>query len=191
MPGRVGDLLVIVAPPGAPHALADHAADSPDLPERPVGLELGEGGIAISRVFQSPSWLGVRPRDHGVHAPLGAACVGIAHCSAVYQSYPRLMHSEVRRPGSTSVDRVTGDHQRVGEPPYLRIASDLRQRIESGELQAGDALPSINRIAQEWGCAKTTAAKALNMLKAEGLVRGVQGWGTIVVAEGERPASRG
>jgi DNA-binding GntR family transcriptional regulator len=73
----------------------------------------------------------------------------------------------------------------------MRIAADLRQRIKSGELQAGDALPSINRISQEWGCAKTTAAKALNLLKAEGLVRGVQGWGTIVVPESERPASSG
>lgn len=80
------------------------------------------------------------------------------------------------------------DDQRTGEPPYQRIAASLRERIESGELRPGDALPSINRIAQEWGCAKTTAAKALNMLKAEGLVRGVQGWGTIVVPESERQA---
>jgi DNA-binding GntR family transcriptional regulator len=69
----------------------------------------------------------------------------------------------------------------------MRIAADLRERIVTGKLRPGDALPSINRIAQEWGCAKTTAAKALNMLKAEGLVRGVQGWGTIVVPESERP----
>ena len=70
----------------------------------------------------------------------------------------------------------------------MRIAADLRQRIERGDLRPGDALPSINRIAQEWGCAKTTAAKALNVLKAEGLARGVHGWGTIVVPESERPA---
>jgi DNA-binding GntR family transcriptional regulator len=82
---------------------------------------------------------------------------------------------------------VVNDH-RSGEPPYLRIAADLRERIMSGELQPGDALPSINRIAQEWGCAKTTAAKALNVLKAEGLARGVHGWGTIVTQEDERPA---
>ena len=80
------------------------------------------------------------------------------------------------------------DDQRAGEPPYLRIATDLRERIKSGELRAGDALPSINRISQEWGVAKTTAAKALNVLKAEGLARGVHGWGTIVVPESERPA---
>jgi len=107
----------------------------------------------------------------------------------MYQRYPWLTHLEVRRPESTSVDHVTGDQQRAGDPPYLRIAADLRQRIERGELRPGDALPSINRIAQDWGCAKTTAAKALNLLKAEGLVRGVQGWGTIVVPESERPGN--
>jgi len=83
------------------------------------------------------------------------------------------------------------DDQRAGEPPYLRIAADLRERIESGELRPGDALPSINRIAQEWGVAKTTAAKALNVLKAEGLAKGVHGWGTIVTSEDERPARPG
>lgn len=76
--------------------------------------------------------------------------------------------------------------KRGGEPPYLRIAADLRARIMSGEYAPGSALPSINRISQEWGCAKTTAVKALNVIKAEGLARGVHGWGTIVIPEAER-----
>ncbi|HUY46531.1 MAG TPA: winged helix-turn-helix domain-containing protein [Streptosporangiaceae bacterium] len=73
------------------------------------------------------------------------------------------------------------DDQRSGEPPYLVIAGDLRARIESGEFAPGDALPSINRLAQEYEVAKTTAQKALQVLKDEGLARGVQGWGTIVL----------
>ena len=72
------------------------------------------------------------------------------------------------------------DNQRAGEPPYLRIAADLRARIKRGEFRPGDALPSITRLAQEYDCAKTTAAKALNVLKREGVARGVQGWGTLV-----------
>src|SRR6266704_2563899 len=99
-----------------------------------------------------------------MHRP-GPLALTLINCSAVYQRYARLMRGEVRRPVSTSVDHVADDQQRAGEPPYMRIAADLRQRIKSGELQAGDALPSINRISQEWGCAKTTAAKALNLLK--------------------------
>jgi len=80
-------------------------------------------------------------------------------------------------------DHVPEDH-RSGDPPYLRLAAALRERIKSGDLRPGDALPSINRLAQEEGVAKTTAQKALQVLKDEGLVRGIQGWGTIVVDQG-------
>jgi DNA-binding GntR family transcriptional regulator len=72
------------------------------------------------------------------------------------------------------------DDQRSGEPPYLVIAAALRERIGAGEFRPGDALPSITHLSQEYGVAKTTAQKALNMLKAEGLAVGRQGWGTIV-----------
>jgi GntR family transcriptional regulator len=72
------------------------------------------------------------------------------------------------------------DDQRSGAPPYLVIAAGLRARIESGELAPGDALPSITRLSQEFGVAKTTAQKALQVLKDEGLAHGVQGWGTLV-----------
>jgi DNA-binding GntR family transcriptional regulator len=72
------------------------------------------------------------------------------------------------------------DDQRSGEPPYRVIAAALRERIETGEFQPGDALPSINRLSQEYGVAKTTAQKALQVLKDEGLAVGRQGWGTLV-----------
>jgi DNA-binding GntR family transcriptional regulator len=72
------------------------------------------------------------------------------------------------------------DEQRQGEPPYLVIAADLRAAIESGQYRPGDALPSINQLAQEYGVAKTTAQKALRVLKDEGLAVGRHGWGTIV-----------
>ncbi len=72
------------------------------------------------------------------------------------------------------------DDQRSGEPPYRLIAGDLRARIEAGEFRPGDALPSITRLSQEYGVAKTTAQKALRLIVSEGLARGVQGWGTIV-----------
>ena len=76
------------------------------------------------------------------------------------------------------------DDQRSGEPPYLVIAGELRARIGAGEYRPGDALPSITRLSQEYGVAKTTAQKALRVLIGEGLARGVQGWGTIVTDRG-------
>ncbi|MFH8791909.1 TetR/AcrR family transcriptional regulator C-terminal domain-containing protein [Streptomyces sp. NPDC017941] len=74
------------------------------------------------------------------------------------------------------------------EPPYLRIAGDIRRRIASGELAPGARVPSTRRITQEWGVAMATATKALAALNREGLVRAVPGVGTVVADAGrERP----
>ncbi|WP_326697687.1 TetR/AcrR family transcriptional regulator C-terminal domain-containing protein [Streptomyces sp. NBC_01754] len=78
------------------------------------------------------------------------------------------------------------------EPPYLRIAAELRRRITTGELSPGDRVPSTRRITQEWGVAMATATKALTTLNREGLVRAVPGVGTVVVEQvRERGAATG
>lgn len=71
--------------------------------------------------------------------------------------------------------------------PYARIVAELRRRIAAGELRPGDRVPSTRQLTQEWGVAMATATKALNALRQQGLVRAVQGVGT-VVADGHRPA---
>ncbi|GHF48025.1 DNA-binding transcriptional regulator YhcF (GntR family) [Amycolatopsis bartoniae] len=70
--------------------------------------------------------------------------------------------------------------------PYARIVTELRRRIASGELRPGDRVPSTRQLTQEWGVAMATATKALTTLRQEGLVRAVQGVGT-VVADGRSP----
>ncbi|MFJ8753245.1 TetR/AcrR family transcriptional regulator C-terminal domain-containing protein [Streptomyces sp. NPDC102441] len=75
------------------------------------------------------------------------------------------------------------------EPPYLRIAGDIRRRIASGELAPGDPVPSTRRITQEWGVAMATATKALGTLNQEGLVRAVPGVGTVVADSGRERAT--
>lgn len=72
-------------------------------------------------------------------------------------------------------------------PPYKQIANDLRARILSGELPGRAKLPSVERLVQEVGVARTTARKALGLLVDEGLARRVTGWGTYVVPDDERP----
>jgi GntR family transcriptional regulator len=64
---------------------------------------------------------------------------------------------------------------------YLRIAADLRQRIEAGELEAGQPVPSITTLTQQWQVARETAAHALTTLEAEGLVRRYPGKGYFVL----------
>ncbi|MBT2385339.1 TetR/AcrR family transcriptional regulator C-terminal domain-containing protein [Streptomyces sp. ISL-11] len=70
--------------------------------------------------------------------------------------------------------------------PYLRIAAELRDRITSGELRAGEKVPSTRQITQEWGVAMATATKVLAVLRREGLVRAVPGVGTVVESPGGR-----
>jgi GntR family transcriptional regulator len=50
------------------------------------------------------------------------------------------------------------------------IAADLRRRIESGELQPGDKIPTVEALAEEYGVAGQTPRQAIRLLKAEGLV---------------------
>ncbi|WP_405166924.1 TetR/AcrR family transcriptional regulator C-terminal domain-containing protein [Nocardia sp. NBC_01499] len=65
-------------------------------------------------------------------------------------------------------------------PPYLRIAGEIQERISSGELRAGDRVPSARQITKEWGVAIATATKVLAALRQEGVVRVVPGVGTVV-----------
>ena len=65
---------------------------------------------------------------------------------------------------------------------YVRIAADLRRRIEADELKPGQPVPSITTLCQEWGVARETAAHALTVLEGEGLVRRYPGRGYYVTA---------
>ncbi|MBE1488598.1 TetR/AcrR family transcriptional regulator C-terminal domain-containing protein [Plantactinospora soyae] len=72
------------------------------------------------------------------------------------------------------------------DPPYLRIVAEIRQRIDTGELGAGDQVPSTRQIMRQWGVAMATASKVLTVLRQEGLVRAEPGRGTVVVGDRER-----
>ena len=65
-------------------------------------------------------------------------------------------------------------------PPSRQLAALLRDQIASGELAAGSMLPSIARLAQEHEIATNTVRKALRILKNEGLIETVVGYGTFV-----------
>ncbi|MGW5728966.1 GntR family transcriptional regulator [Nocardia beijingensis] len=70
-------------------------------------------------------------------------------------------------------------------PKYLQISEHLRELIERGELAPGAEVPSERELAASWKVARPTAAKALNMLRQQGIVASRRGSGTYVA---ERPA---
>jgi len=73
-------------------------------------------------------------------------------------------------------------------PPYLQLAAIIRGRVERGELAPGTRLPSILAMAAEYDVSVPTVRKALTLLKGEGLVVGVAGYGTFI---SEDPAAPG
>jgi AcrR family transcriptional regulator len=68
----------------------------------------------------------------------------------------------------------------VTQPPYRRIADEIRARITDRELRPGDPVPSARGITREWGVALATATKVLATLNAEGVTRSLPGRGTVV-----------
>ena len=63
-------------------------------------------------------------------------------------------------------------------PPYEQVAFMLRDEIAEGRL-AG-RVPSIHTIAEAHGVSHRTAARALSILKGEGMIVNVPGEGEFV-----------
>lgn len=69
--------------------------------------------------------------------------------------------------------------------PYRQLAAILKARIKRGDWAEGRAIPSENRLVQEYGLARTTVRRAIALLVEERVVWTVQGRGTFV---GQPPA---
>jgi DNA-binding GntR family transcriptional regulator len=65
-------------------------------------------------------------------------------------------------------------------PPYRQLAGIIRGQIQAGELAPGSQLPSALTLAATYQVSAPTVKKALGVLKNEGLVVGVAGYGTFV-----------
>lgn len=65
-------------------------------------------------------------------------------------------------------------------PISQQIAGDIRAKIESGEYKADVALPSIGKLAEQYGVATGTIQKALRILKEQGLIETGPAYGTFV-----------
>lgn len=69
---------------------------------------------------------------------------------------------------------------RGAEPLYFQLARILREKIQSGECQPGDLLPTESVISNEYGVSLITVREALRLLVAEGLISRHSGRGTFV-----------
>lgn len=65
-------------------------------------------------------------------------------------------------------------------PLYFQIQSHLLKMIKSGELRAGDPVPSEEELARVYGVSRMTTRQALQSLKNQGYAAGQKGRGTFV-----------
>ncbi len=70
------------------------------------------------------------------------------------------------------------------KPIYVQIEEQIRDVILSGELVAGEALPSIRSLANDLRVSVITTKRVYQNLEEQGLVETVQGKGTFVSAKG-------
>ena len=73
-------------------------------------------------------------------------------------------------------------------PRYAQLSALLRRRIERGEWRAGEQVPTLEALTNEFGVARVTVRQAMNLLARDGLVSAQRGRGTFVTAP---PARRG
>jgi len=65
-------------------------------------------------------------------------------------------------------------------PSYQQVGDRLRAAIRTAELAPGDQLPTQRALAEQFGVAMETVKRALNELRAEGLIVTRQGKGAYV-----------
>lgn len=64
------------------------------------------------------------------------------------------------------------------ELKYFKLMEDLKEQILSGELKAGDKLPSENELSAQYEVSRQTVRKALSILENEGFIYAEHGRGT-------------
>ena len=77
-----------------------------------------------------------------------------------------------------------------GEPNYEQIKTQIHSAVLSGELKAGEALPSLRKLAKELRISVLTVTRAYNELADEGVVQNIQGKGTFVMDKGNELMQR-
>ena len=68
------------------------------------------------------------------------------------------------------------------EPIYRQIADQIRRLVMSGQLQAGQELPSVRSVAHDYAINPMTVSKAYSLLEAEGVIERRRGMGMFVAA---------
>ncbi|HEY1090574.1 MAG TPA: GntR family transcriptional regulator [Burkholderiaceae bacterium] len=75
------------------------------------------------------------------------------------------------------------------DPIYRQLMDQLRRRVASGALAAGDEIPSVRELALALAVNPMTISKAYSLLEAEGLLERRRGLAMVVAAKHRRARS--
>lgn len=98
------------------------------------------------------------------------------------------MHSVISRPIRLVIVEPPEIEYRGRLHPFEQIAAWLRDRITTGNLPPGAVLPSEKDLIDTFGVARTTARRAIALLRDEGIVETIPQRGTYVTADPQPPA---
>ncbi len=106
----------------------------------------------------------------------------IDNCCAVY--YTVLVYIIQLRPeGGESLEIFVSN--KSNRPLYEQILAQMKAQIMSGELKAGDAVPSIRSLAKSLQISVLTVQKAYDLLQADGFIETTAGKGCYVSAQNQ------
>jgi GntR family transcriptional regulator len=72
------------------------------------------------------------------------------------------------------------------EPIYRQLVAHVRRRVASGQIRAGDEIPSVRELAQVLAVHPMTISKAYSLLEAEGLLERRRGMAMRVAPQHQR-----
>ena len=91
--------------------------------------------------------------------------------------YLSIQYSKRRR-GGDGLEIVVSN--KASRPLYEQIVSQIKTQIMSGELKAGEALPSIRSLAKSLQISVLTVQKAYEILQEDGFIETTAGKGCYV-----------
>lgn len=74
---------------------------------------------------------------------------------------------------------------KTSRPLYEQIATQIKTQIMSGDLKAGEALPSIRALAKSLHISVLTVQKAYDLLQADGFIETTAGKGCYVSVQNQ------
>ena len=96
--------------------------------------------------------------------------------------YLLIQYGKRRRAGENLEITVSN---KTSRPLYEQISTQVKAQIMSGELKAGEPLPSIRSLAKSLQISVLTVQKAYDLLQADGFIETTAGKGCFVSAQNQ------